>query len=153
MLLTRLMAWQLLAYIAGIDGHVFHGLEHDKTHIKKTSSVAMWVSWRMAMIVPSLQGFAVVYLVGLLQVIPWCRHHGKPGGTWYHCCCCGIPPMVYPGVVGYTKGCRVVHPAWYCRVVVVYGCGSPEQRQCYTAGGSPHLAVFYPCGYTVCRTG
>ncbi len=58
--------------------------------------------------------------------------------------------MVDPVVEGYTKGCRVVHPAWYCRAVVVYGCGLP---QCYTAGGSPHLAVFYPCGYTVCRTG
>ena len=28
--------------------------------------------------------------------------------------------MVDPVVEGYTKGCRVVHPAWYCRAVVVY---------------------------------
>ncbi len=25
----------------------------------------------------TLQGFAMVYLAGLLQVIPWCRYHGK----------------------------------------------------------------------------
>ncbi len=44
--------------------------------------------------------------------------------------------MVYPVVVGYTKGCRVVHPAWYCRAVVVYGCGLPEHRHRFTTAHS-----------------
>ncbi len=50
----------------------------------------------------TLQGFVVVYLVGLLQVIPWCRYLGK---MWPMVprCCCGTPPMVYPVVAGYTK--------------------------------------------------
>ncbi len=51
--------------------------------------------------------------------------------------------VVYPVVVGYTKGCRVVHPTWYCWAIVVYGCGLPEQQSRFTAEVSPCVTVIF----------